>query len=365
MNLGINTRLLLKNRTEGIGRFIEESLKELVLLRPNDTFYFFFDRPFDKDFIFAENIIPIVVYPPARHPILWTIWFDYLIPYYCSKYKIDLFYSPEMYVSKRLSIPQVSVIHDINFIHKPELVPGWNGRYFRKNASHFAKISDQILTVSEFSSSDISKVLNVSSSKLNVCYNGVSQVFKPVNVESPNKSPFFLMFGAINPRKNIENTLLAFDLFKSNVIGSHQLIFIGEKMLWTESMEACLSSLKFKDDVLFLGRLPDVIVNEYLNHALALLYVSFFEGFGLPIVEAQQCECPVITSETSCMPEIAGEGALFVNPNKFEKITEAMKLVIESSIKSNLISKGIYNAKRFSWKSVAEKINTTINKVLC
>ena len=368
MNIAVNTRLLLKNRIEGIGRFAFESLKELVKQRPKDQFYFYFDRPYDPEFIFAKNIIPVVVHPQARHPILWEIWFNYMLPYYFKKHKIDLFFSPELYLSEKTNIPQIAVFHDINYIHQPNLVSGWGGRYIVKKTPLYAEKATKILTVSEFSAKDIENTLGVNKNKLSVCYNGISDVFQKTKDTSPVQQPYFLVFGAINPRKNIVNILKAFDLFKQKDQQNHLLIFIGKKMDWTAEMQDTLDQMTFKTSVQFLGRQSDETACTYLNHAQALLYVSLFEGFGLPIIEAQQCGCPVITSNTSCLPEISGQAALIVNPLDITSIAQAIKSLekdANNTLRIDYIAKGFENVKRFNWTEVAHKINKTIESVLC
>ena len=368
MNIAINTRLLLRDRIEGIGRFAFESLKELVKLRSEDTFYFYFDRPYDSEFIFSDNIVPVVVHPQARHPILWEIWFNHMLPYYFKKHKIDLFFSPELYLSERVSIPQIAVFHDINYMHKSEMVPGWEGRYLRDKTPKFATKASKLLTVSEFSANDIAETLNIQKEKLAVCYNGISEAFKEVSSPSPLNNPYYLVFGAIHPRKNISNILKAFDAFKQEDKLNHQLIFIGKKMNWTQDMESTLQSIQFKNDVQFLGRQSDETVCLYLNHAQALLYVSLYEGFGLPIIEAQQCGCPVITSNSSCLPEILGESGILVDPLNLEEITSSIKSLqkdANNTVRINYIAKGFENVKRFKWTEVANKINQTIDSILC
>lgn len=369
MNIAVNTRLLLKNRIEGIGRFAFESLKELVKLRPNDTFYFYFDRPYDSEFIFAENIIPIVVHPQARHPILWELWFNYMLPYYFKKHDINLFFSPELYLSEKTTIPQIAVFHDINYLHQPEMIPGWEGRYLQNKTSKFAQKATKILTVSKFSAKDIESTLNLPKDKLEVCYNGISAVFKEnLNEPSLTPDPYFLVFGAIHPRKNICNILLAFDTFKIEDTNNHKLFFIGKKMNWTPKMEDTLQQMKYKHDVKFLGRQSDAKVSQYLNHAQSLIYVSLYEGFGLPIIEAQQCGCPVITSNTSCLPEILANSGILVNPLEVTEITSAIKTFRKDSnntIRIDYIAKGLENVKRFKWTEVANKINQTIDSIIC
>ncbi|MGB0999999.1 MAG: glycosyltransferase family 4 protein [Flavobacteriales bacterium] len=367
MNIGINTRLLLKNRLEGIGRFSFESLKELVKLRPNDQFFFFFDRAFDPKFVFANNITPIVVGPPTRHPILWYIWFDYQLPRLFKTHQIELFLSPDGYLSLKTDVKQLTVLHDINFIHNENLVKGWAGRYFRSKFPKFAHKAERLLTVSQFCVKDISEHLAVPETKIDVCYNGISSVFldaKPT--KHPRKKPFFLFYGALNPRKNLEGLFQAFDTFKTNHPSDYELIIIGKKMNWTQEMQSSFEAMKHKNEVIFMGRLADEELISYLQHAQALTFVSLFEGFGIPIIEAQAVGCPVICSNTSALPEIAGEAAHFVNPKSTEEIAKALHLLSsDEKYRTGLIQKGKENYTRFSWLDVAKRINQSIDMCLC
>ena len=291
-----------------------------------------------------------------------------MLPYYFKKHKIDIFFSPELYISERTSIPQIAVFHDINYIHKPELVKGWGGNYMRKKTPKFAHKASKILTVSEFSAKDIENTFQIPTKKLDVCYNGISDVFYKKETPSPTKHPFFLVFGAINPRKNICNIFRAFDAFKKEDTDKHKLIFIGKKMCWTPEMDQTLNAMHFKDSVHFLGRQSDETACNYLNHAQALVYTSLYEGFGLPIIEAQQCGCPIITSNTSCLPEISGNAGIMVDPLNIYEIINALKSFQKDSdnaIRIDYIAKGFENAKRFKWSEVANKINQTIDSILC
>ena len=113
MNIAVNTRLLIKNRLEGIGTYTFETLSRITKMLPNYNFYFIFDRDYPDEFIFEKNIIPIVLRPSARHPILWFIWFEILLPKVLKKIKADLFLSPEGMMPHKLKIPSITVIHDI------------------------------------------------------------------------------------------------------------------------------------------------------------------------------------------------------------------------------------------------------------
>ena len=132
MRIAVNTRLLIKNRLDGMGWYKYHTLKRMTVAHPEHEFYFIFDRPFDAEFIFSDNITPLITSPPARHPVLWYFWFEVSIPRLFSKIKPDLFLSPDGYLSLSTKVPSVPVIHDINFHHRPFDLP-LSSRIFYRN----------------------------------------------------------------------------------------------------------------------------------------------------------------------------------------------------------------------------------------
>ena len=129
MRIAVNTRFLLKNKLEGIGWFTYETVKRLVENHPEHEFYFFFDRPFEEEFIFGKNVHPIVLFPPARHPVLYFIWFEYSVANALKVYKIDVFLSPDNFLTLRTKVPTVLVTHDIAHLHFPEQVNFFDRKY--------------------------------------------------------------------------------------------------------------------------------------------------------------------------------------------------------------------------------------------
>ena len=123
MRIAVNTRFLLPKKMEGFGWYTFETISRIVKKHPEHEFFFFFDRPFDKKFIFASNVTPVVLNPPARHPILFKIWFDRSVTKALKKYQCDAFISPDGYLSLKTDVPQLGVIHDLNFEHHPKDIP--------------------------------------------------------------------------------------------------------------------------------------------------------------------------------------------------------------------------------------------------
>ena len=139
MNIAVNTRVLLKNRLEGIGWFTFETMKRIAQWHPEHKFYFIFDRPYDPEFIFSDNIEPIVISPQARHPVLFYYWFEKSIPKVLNQIKADAFISPDGYLSLNTNINSLAVIHDISFMHNPKDFPFGIRNYYQYFFPRFAK----------------------------------------------------------------------------------------------------------------------------------------------------------------------------------------------------------------------------------
>lgn len=172
MRIAVNTRFLLPYQLEGIGIYTQEIFKRVVKQMPEHDFYFLFDRPFSDEFIFAKNVTPIVVSPPARHPFLWYWWFEKSIPKILKKHQIDLFISPDGYCSLSTDIPQILTIHDLGFEHFPEHTPFLVRNYYRYFTPKFCAKASKILAVSEFTKNDIVAKYGIDKSKIDVVYNG-------------------------------------------------------------------------------------------------------------------------------------------------------------------------------------------------
>lgn len=373
MRIAVNTRLLIKNQLEGIGWFTYESLKRITQQHPEHQFIFFFDRPFAEEFIFSDNIIPVVAYPPARHRYLWYLFFEWSIPFLLKKYKTDLFLSTDGWVSLKSTLPCVNVIHDLNFEHSADFLPPSLQRYYTTYFPKFAHKATRLVTVSEFSKQDIHTLYNIPLEKIDVAYNGCNDVFSPlseVEKESVKRhytegEDYFIFVGAIHKRKNLVNIFKAFDQFKNQTGSKVKLVIVGNKKWWSGEIENSYLAMTHKEDVLFLGRLSPEDLNRLVASSLALVYASLFEGFGIPIVEAFYAETAVITSNITAMPEVAKDAAFIVDPYSVEEIAIAMKRILEEPLlRSELINKGKIQREKFNWQQTATQLWNSVEKVL-
>ena len=369
MKIAVNTRLLLKDKLEGIGWVACECLSRIVKAHPDDEFYFLFDRQPDPKFIFAENVHPVVLFPQARHPFLYVIYFEISVRRALRKIKPDVYLSTDAYLSLRSKTPQIAVFHDINFEHFPQDFPTLALWHYKRYFPKYARKAAKIITVSEFSKQDIIDNYKVVPDKIEVVYNGANDGFRPLSEEEKLKIrnqytagyQYFMFVGSLHPRKNLARLFPAYDLFKERTGSDVKLLIVGEKRWWTEPIQKAYEAMKHKNDVVFVGHLQMDELHMVTAAALASVYVSYFEGFGIPIVEAYKCDVPVITSNVTSMPEVAGDAALLVDPFDINSIASAMELVMDDNVRNSLIEKGRIRRNDFSWDKAAEQWYTVIS----
>ena len=317
-----------------------------------------FDRPYDESFVFAKNVTPIVVSPPARHPLLWYLWFEKAIPKILEKHKIDLFISPDGYASLNTNVSQIITIHDLAFEHYKEHTPFLVYQYYKYFVPKFCKKATKILSVSEFTKQDIVKRYGINEQKIEVVYNGFYASQRSTVDRRPLTSkPYFIFIGAVHPRKNVLGLLKAFEHFKNTFSHDYELVIIGRKAWMNAELESFYNQMKFKNDVVWIEKIERNNLLEILQNAFALVYPSFFEGFGIPIIEAMSFGVPVISSNSSCLPEIVENAGILVNPNDTNEIANAMnELVINEKLRNELIQKGKIRAQNFDWNISAKKV---------
>ncbi len=347
---------------EGFGWYTFEIVKRLVENHPEHEFILFFDRPFDPTFIFGKNVTPVILNPPARHPILFVLWFEIAVCKALKKHKADVFLSPDGYLSLRSNIPQIAVIHDINFEHYPKDIPLTARIYLRYFFPRFAKKATKIITVSSYSKLDICSKYNVIEDKITVAWNGASDKFKPLNEQEQTKirnkytngKPYFLFVGAIHPRKNVARLIEAYSKYRDSENPTHELVIVGES-LWKNSKIKSQISEKVKKTVHFTGHLPLEELANLMGSASVFTYVPYFEGFGIPLVEAMKCGTPILSGNLTSLPEVAQEAALYCDPFNVQDIYEKMKeIILNETLRIQLSKKGLERSKLFSWDVSAE-----------
>ncbi len=390
MQIVVNTRLLLKDKLEGISWFTYQTLSRITKNNPDVHFIFLFDRQFDPEFIFSDNVTPMILSPQARHPILYYAWFQFSVKSLLNKLKPDLFLSPDGFVCLGAKCKQLVVLHDINFYHHPNDLKWLTGKYYNYFFPKYAREATRIATVSEFSKTDIAKHYNVSSDKIDVVYNGIHDFFKPATEKEKQEtktkftggSDYFVNVGSLIPRKNVPNLVKAFALFKQQSKSNLKLVLVGSQYWGTAEIHKIISENNLTSismasfdsaqrdnpktaDIIFTGRLSNEDLNSVLGSAVALTFVPYYEGFGIPLIEAMETQTPIIASDVTSLPEIAGDAALYVNPLNVVEIKDAMlKLYNNKQLQQSLISKGNLQKQNFSWDKSADLLWQSCLKIL-
>ena len=376
LHIAVNTRFLLPGgHLEGIGRFTFETLRCLVAQHPELTFHFLFDRGFDPRYLFGANVVPHVLLPPARHPFLYVAWFEGAVALWLARHRPAAFLSPDGFTTLNTRVPRVTVLHDLAFEHFPLDVDLLTRRYYQLFTPRFARASAQLVAVSEATKADIEQTYGIVPAKISVAYNAPADWFRPlpetaqvgIRQQFSQGQPYFLFVGALQPRKNLANLLRAFDQFKASPSSAEaQLLIVGRKAWKAGPILDAYQQMRHPSAVHFTGRVSDEELAGLYATALATVYVPYFEGFGIPIVEAQASGCPVLTSSVSSMPEVAGaDGALLADPLDVASIAAGLaRLWLEPALRRQLVARGHENLGRFSWARSAEVLWQALEKAM-
>ncbi|MFA9219788.1 MAG: glycosyltransferase family 4 protein [Sediminibacterium sp.] len=365
MRIAINTRLLIPGKLEGIGRFTFETIKRMAHRFPEHEFHLLSDRKKDDYWQFGKNVIQHRVFPPARRPWLFDWWFDYSVPFVLKKIKADIFVSPDAHASRRCPVPQLTVIHDINFVHYPEFMPKKYANYWNSRTADFVKLSTRLATVSEFSRADISKTFNVSETAIDVLCNGIDHTFVPVEEHKKEVirdrfsqgKKYFLFVGALHPRKNIHRVVEAFNAAVEQGVES-SLVIAGNKFWNYPELDSALAKINYRTNIRFLGHVHTADLPVLMSAAEGLIFPSLYEGFGIPLIEAEACGVPVVASKGTVMEEVSNGSAFFVNPTVVSEIAEAI-VKIEQGQRNPAMREHTY-----TWDKAAELLWESIQQTL-
>ena len=357
------------NRLTGIGRVRVNVVRELAVQNPGDVYYIFKNDDYDGfgqlDGLDNVRLVNIGVSKESgMKNLLWHQWgFQKML----KRYSCDLAYIPNFSLLLWKVVPTVVTIHDLIEFN----VPGKFGKmrmFYRKNICDplMARRSDAVLTVSESSKRDIIKYLKAPQSKITVTPNASDDsVFRRFPAEECagaaaryglGLKDFFLFVGTIDyPGKNIKAVIETYaGLRKDGLYADKKLAIIGKKGYNAEVIMSIVESCGFKEDIVFLGYVPDEDLGKLCGAALMMIYVSHYEGFGLPVLEAMSCGTPAICSNTSSLPEIAGDIDMCVPPEDIEAIKRKVVEFADPLGYDALCEKVYKRSREFSWAASAK-----------
>ena len=311
--------------------------------------------------------------PPARRTWLFNIWLNFSVHGALRDLKPDLFLSPDGFLPLKGNTPMLPVIHDLNFEHYPEDLPNNITRWYKEKFPQFARKGTRVATVSEFSANDIASKYNIDRDKIDVLCNGAGAGFRPLGATEittvrnhyAQGKPYFLYVGALHPRKNLPRLIEAYGRFRKNGGSDIKLVIAGGNYWKYTALQEALKHVPNSKDVIFTGRVSDNALQSLTAGALALTYVPYFEGFGIPMIEAMQCDVPIVTADRTAMPEVAGDAALYVDPFSVESIATGLQHIAESEVlRQDLITKGRVRRQLYTWDKAADLLWNSMMKCI-
>jgi len=255
----------------------------------------------------------------------------------------------------------VVTIHDLAFEYFPEMYPLFHRRYLRWTTKYAISKAKKIIVPSLNTKKDLIEFYGARKEKIKVIYHGIAPFTAVQNEKSPLVQKYILYIGRIERKKNVEGLINAFEIIKEKYQIPHKLVLAGGPGYLFEEVKKKIDASPSKQDIILTGHLQENQKNVFLKFADLFVFPSFYEGFGFPILEAQAAEVPVIASNVSSLPEVAGEGALFFDPADFEQMAEVIySAASRTELRESLIKKGSENLRRFSWKKCAEETLRTL-----
>ena len=354
-------RVLSENTHTGIHRYANELLKSLPSKIPEIDIQIIGcqDFPIPKGLLKIPVCLPLSDHGHAEKIVGLSSTLE----------QSDLIYSPYYPVPRKREAKAILTIHDLIPLVHPEWFSNPSTiRFFEKNLRESAKCVDKIIADSHCTKRDIVKFYDIEEEKVEVIHLAPSSIFKNTQdcnfpfindvpkIVSENR-PYFLSVATLEPRKNLARTIKAFELFRDSEKNLEPALLLVGKSGWkNEELLKTFNNSRYKDSIFFTGYLSDKALISVYQQALAFIYPSLYEGFGLPVLEAMSSGVPVITSNNSSLAEIATDAALCCDPYSVEEIAVSMQRIAESqTLRQNLAALGIQRSNEFSWEKTAEE----------
>ena len=363
MRIGIEAQRIFRKNKHGMDYVVLEEIKEL---QKSDTRneYFVFVAPGEDRCLHDSKNVHIIEIGSNFYPL----WEQFSLPRAVNQLNLDMLHCTSNTAPIRCKIPLILTLHDIIFLEPRDksnksLYQNMGWRYRRFVVPRILKKCKRIITVSEFEFNNIISKLHIPEEKMVMIYNGYNEWFKPVEdteliyqqyIEEPG---YFFFLGNTDPKKNTERTLIAYSHYLEKSDEKRKLLMADLDHSFMNDIIERNHIENIKDYMVIPGYIKNADLPFIYNNAFAFLYTSLRESFGIPLLEAMACGTPVITSNTSSMPEIGGPEVLMVNPQHAEEITEKMLLLEkDETIYQKQKEIGIRRAQQFSWKYTAEQL---------
>lgn len=347
MRIGIDVQTTLGEKT-GFGFYVENLISNLKKIDSKNQ-YFFFKPTNEKDLSAPKRLI----------------WDQYQMPQKAKFAQVDILHQPCFSAPIFYSGKVVVTIHDIIAILYGKDIPLFSRQFFSKIMPFSYRRADKIIAISEHTKKDIIKYLKISPEKIIVIHSAADEMFNKGNISQEkilamkkkyqiNKN-YLLHIGTLNPRKNLQFLIKVFSQVVNN-LPDFQLVITGKKGWYYQGLFDQVKNLGLEDKVIFTGYIKDIDKPIFYQGATLFVFPSLYEGFGLPPLEAMSCGCPVISSNTSSLPEVIGNAGILLSPNDELSWVRSIKMILEDKkLQKNLAKQGLEQAAKFSWSRTAQE----------
>jgi len=371
MRIGIDARMYGKN-VSGIGTYVKNITDQIFELDKDNDYYIFLLEPNFSEFKIPNSRVHKVKVD--------SYWYSYAeqtkFLKAINKQKLDLMHFPHFNAPIFYSGKRIHTIHDIT----PKFFPGHKQKsWYRKKAYQMTiraslKKSAKIITISQNTKTDLMKHFNTAADKIEVTYLGIEDQFKKVENYAKIKElkdkygitkPYLFFISAWRNHKNFQGLIKAFETLKNQYKLDYQLVLGGKEDPHYPNIRQEINNSDYKEDIITLGFVPDNELPLFYNSADIFVLPSFYEGFGIIGLEAMACGTPVVSSNSTSLPEILGDAAIYFEPNDvLEMASKINNLINNQKLKEELINKGFQQITKYSWKECAKKTITIYQKVI-
>lgn len=366
MRIGIDARLVFYQKA-GIGQYIVRLINALAAVNQTDEFFVFQSRKDADPLVQAPNFHRRLLWTPSHHRFERLTMSAEIAPY-----PLDVFHSPDFIPPRKTRPPSVITVHDLAFLLYPRFLTRKSARYYGQ-VDPASRTASHIIAVSQSTKNDVTRLLGVPSEKVTVIYEAAGPLFRPLNQNQARAhvrqqygidGDFVLFVSTVEPRKNLPTLLAAFrrllDKYKNDTL----LVVAGHKGWLTQEVDDAVEQHKLHDKVCFVGSPANESLAFLYNAARVFALPSFYEGFGLPPLEAMACGTPVVVSKTSSLPEVVGDAGMLVDPEDVEGWSVALwRALTDPELHAEMAEKGLKRAAQFSWEKTARETMNVYRKV--
>jgi len=372
MHVGLNAQLLTLRqnyRGAGINAYIFNVLRAIGELGLPHRFTVFLGERGFRD----KNLELRYTQWPTHRPEARVVWEQLVLPTLLQHTGVDILHAMAFVIPLMARCPSVVTIYDLSFLRYPHAFRPFNRWYLRCFTPVSARRARRVIAISESTRQDVIRHLGVAPERVDVIHCGVDPSFHPLpasevesfRLEHHLFDPFVLFVGTLEPRKNVELLIRAYARWRGSCARAPKLVIVGAKGWYFETIFRTVASLGLDDIVLFPGYISTEQLPLWYNAAGLFVYPSLFEGFGLPVLEAMACGTPVICSNVSSLPEVAGDAAILVSPDDEVALADAMGAVWESSgLRDAMIERGLARARELTWTRAAAQTVQTYQRAL-